>query len=579
MSPAILSTLVLGAALALFASNRVRHDLVALLALAACLLLGLVAPADVFSGFADQSVAVIVAVLIIGRAVELTGVAEAATDRLAALKAPFSLQLAVLLLVGAALSAFMNNIAALAITMPAVIGVCRAHKLPPSAGLMALSFATILGGMTTLIGTPANLILSSVRQDNLGAPFAFFQMTPVAAAVAAAGVAYICLIGWRLSPRRPGDETPKDAFAVFELGPLAADEIDPEAEAALFESLKTAKLAPLAVLRGNRVLDIAAAQPLKPRDRLLVGGAADPWAASKKLGLPMHAQRSEAEDAVTVVVVIGNGSPLVGRPLDTVRWDTNGDLTVIAAGRRAAQLRAPLSRLRFEAGDQITIHGSAERIAVYARYGRLLEVARRPMTRIEPLRAGAALSIYAAAVAASVALGVPTAFSFAAAAAVVAALGFLPPKEIYSSVDWSIIVLIGAMIPVGESFQTSGAAEFFAGQLASALGGAPIFWAAAAVVTATMIISIFLNNVATAIIMGQIAISVSAAIGVSPDALLIAVLIGASSDFLTPIGHQNNLLVMGPGGYRFADYARVGAPLALIVIFVSAKMIELGYAG
>lgn len=579
MSPATLSTIVLGITLALFASGRVRHDLVALIALAACLLLGLVAPNDAFSGFADQSVIVIAAVLILGRAVELTGVAEAVTDRLAALKAPFAIQLAIILVAGAFLSAFMNNIAALAIIIPAVVGICRAHDLPPSAGLMAASFATILGGMTTLIGTPANLILSSVRETQIGEPFAFFQMTPVAAAVAAAGVAYICAIGWWLAPRRgSGEDAVKESYATFEIGPLSANDVE-DSDEALLDSLKGAKVTPLAVLRGVRVLDLATARPLQPRDRLLVGGAVDPWEAAKKLGLPLQAQRSDAEDAVTVVAVIGYGSPLIGRAVDTIRWDTHGELVVIAGGQRAAAERQPPSRLRIEPGDQLTIHGSAEQIAIYSRYARLLEVARRATSRINPVRAAAAIGLYVAAVATSVAFGVPTAFAFAAAAIAVAAAGFLPPREIYSSVDWSVIVLIGAMIPVGHSFQTSGAAALFANELSQALTGAPIFWAAAAIVTATMLLSIFLNNVATAIIMGQIALSVAAAIGVSPDALLIAVLIGASSDFLTPIGHQNNLLVMGPGGYRFLDYSRVGAPLALLVIFVSAKMIELGHAG
>ena len=579
MTPALASSLVLVVTLALFASNRFRHDLVALMALGACLVLGLVEPANAFSGFADQSVVVIVAVLIIGRAVEITGIADAATDRLASLKAPFPIQLGAILVVAAGLSAFMNNIAALAITMPAVIGICRAHDLPPSAGLMPLAFATILGGMTTLIGTPANLILSSVREDQLGAPFAFFQMTPVGAAVAAAGVAYICIIGWRLAPRRAGEDAPKDSYVTFELGPVAQEELDEEGEAEIFESLKSAKLTPLVVLRGSRLLDLSTARPLQPRDRLLVGGAVDPWEAAKKADLPLHAQRSQAKDAATVVTVVGYGSPLIGRPADTIRWDTQGELVVVAGGRRAASLRQPLSRLRIEAGDQLSIHGSAEQMAIYSRYARLLEVARRPTARIDPVRAATALGIYAAAVGASVAFGAPTAFSFGAAAILVAALGFLPSKEIYSSVDWSIIVLIGAMIPVGQSFQTSGAAQLFAGELAILLTNAPVFWAAASIVTATMLLSIFLNNVATAIIMGQIALSVAAAIGVSPDAMLIAVLIGASSDFLTPIGHQNNMLVMGAGGYRFMDYSRMGAPLALIVIFVSAKMIELGYAG
>src|SRR5690606_30331847 len=243
LSPAALSMIVLGVALALFASNRVRHDLVALLALSACLLLGLVPPDQAFLGFGDQAVVVIAAVLIIGRAVELTGVADALTNRLALLKAPFFLQLGILLVAAAGLSAFMNNIAALAITMPAVIAICRASDLPPSAGLMPLAFATILGGMTTLIGTPANLILSSVRADQLGSPFSFFQMTPVAAAVAAAGVAYICVIGWRLAPRRvSAEEAPKPAYAVFELGPVSLDDSTEESETELFESLKASKV-------------------------------------------------------------------------------------------------------------------------------------------------------------------------------------------------------------------------------------------------------------------------------------------------------------------------------------------------
>ncbi len=580
MNPAILSTAVLLVALALFASNRVRHDLVALLALAASLMLGLVPADQAFSGFADQSVAVVAAVLIIGRAIELTGVADAVTDRLAALKAPFPLQLGLLLVAGATLSAFMNNIAALAITMPAVIGVCRAHNLPAGAGLMPLAFATILGGMTTLIGTPANLILSSLRAESIGEPFAFFQMTPVTAVVAAAGVAYICLIGWWLAPRRQSsDGEPKEHYTTFELGPLSPEELDEEAESEIVETLRSARLTLLAVLRGSRVLELARARPLQARDRLLVGGAVSPWDAAKKTGLPLHVQRSQAEDAATIVAVVGHGSPLIGRPFDTVRWDTNGELVVIGAGQRAAGLRQPLSRLRFEPGDQISIHGSAEQIAIYARYARLLEVARRANASINRTRALSATGIYAAAVVASVAWGIPTAFSFAAAAAVVAALGFLPPREIYSSVDWSVIVLIGAMIPVGQSFQDTGAALLFAELMANALGGATLFWAAAATVTATMILSIFLNNVATAIIMGQIGLSVAVAIGVPPDALLIAVLVGASSDFLTPIGHQNNLLVMGPGGYRFTDYARVGGPLALIVVFVAATMIAVLYGG
>lgn len=579
MTPAILSVIVLAVTLALFAWGKLRHDLVALVALAACLLLGLVPMDGAFAGFSDSSVIVIAAVLIIGRAVELTGVADAATDRLAALNAPFAVQLAIVCVIGAGLSAFMNNIAALAITMPAVIGICRSAGLPPGAGLMPLSFATILGGMTTLIGTPANLILSSVRESQLGAPFGFFDMTPAATAVAAIGILYICLIGWRLAPMRAGkDAAQKGAYAVFELGPFTGPDLEQRTEEERLEALKGAGAAALGIIRTGRLLELAQATPWRPGDRILASSTNDPWEVAKKAGVALDAPQSDAKDVASVFVVVGHGSPLIGRPFDTTLLDTNGEVAVIAAGARAAQMRAPLDRLRIEAGDQLTLYGSADAIATYARYARLIEVARRPIIRVDRARALLVLGAYAAAVLAAVIFGAPTALTFTAAAALVAAFGLLPYREIYSSVDWSIIVLIGAMIPVGESFQTSGAAALAANALSDMLGAATLFWAAAAIATVTMLLSIFLNNVATAIIMGQIAINVAAAIGAPPDALLIAVLIGASSDFLTPIGHQNNLLVMGPGGYRFLDYARVGLPLAILVVLTAAFMISRIYA-
>ncbi|WP_374576224.1 SLC13 family permease [Phenylobacterium sp.] len=577
MSEPLLSGIVLILTLVLFAMDRVRHDLVAVIALGACLLLGLVTPQQALVGFSDSAVVVVAAVLIIGRAIELTGVAAAATERLAALRAPFPLQLGVLLLVAAALSSFMNNIAALAITMPAVAGICRNARLPPGAGLMPLSFATILGGMTTLIGTPANLILSSVRKDQLGAAFGFFDMTVVGGAVAVVGLAYLCFVGWRLTPRRAGRATDAGGRSVFELQPPQPDGVKPVAAAKVFAALSGARAHVLAVVRHHERLKPRAVDALYSTDRVLVVSRNDPWEVAKASGCRLGAPVSNAPDAVTARIVVGHGSPLVGRPYDTIAAETDGDLRVVAAGPRAARAQGPLGALDIQPGDQLTVHGPAQRLESYIRYARLLEVERKAAVVVQPRRAALAVAIYAAAVLAAVVFGWPTALTFAAAAAALAALKFLPPQEIYSSIDWPAIVLLGAMIPVGQSFETSGAAAIVAHQLGEWLAGAPLLVAAACTTAATLILSIFLNNVATAVIMGPIAIAVSRALGAPPDALLLAVLVGASSDFLTPIGHQNNLLVMGPGGYRFADYGRVGWILSLLVVGVSATTISLVY--
>lgn len=582
MSDALLAGLVLVFALSLFAWGKVRHDLVAVCALAACLILGLTTPDLALQGLSDPAVVVVAAVLIIGRAIELTGVAAAATGRLAALRMPFPLQLSILLLAAAALSAFMNNIAALAITMPVVASVCRAARLPAAAGLMPLAFATILGGMTTLIGTPANLILSSIRREELGEPFGFFAMTPLGLTVAGMGLIYLCLIGWRLTPRRVGDEAASGGRNVFELipprpTPGGTGQVPDIDHAALFAEIKAAGAHVLAVVRRHRRIGLDRLDRLAAGDRVLVVSALDPWDLAAKVGAQLAVERSGAADAVTSWVAVAHGSPLIRRPYDTIAAETDQELKVVAAGPRAAGAPGAIGAMEIKAGDQLMLNGPAERLEPFLRYGRLLELDRQSAVVVQPRRAALALAIYAAAVIAAVAFGLPTALTFVAAAAGLAALRFLPSGEIYSSIDWPAIVLLAAMIPVGQSFQTSGAAGMVADWLGTGLGGAPLFAAAAAISVATIVLSLFLNNVATAVIMGPVAIGMGAQLGFAPDAMLLAVLIAASSDFLTPIGHQNNLLVMAPGGYRFTDYSRVGGALTVLVVLVSSGFIAMIY--
>lgn len=576
MSDAGLSALILGVTLLLFVTERVRHDLVALIALFACLSLGLVAPADAVRGFADPAVIAVAAILVVGRAVELSGVASGIARVAIPERAPFTVRLTALLAIGALLSAFMNNIAALVITMPVAAEIARAARKPPAATLMPLAFATILGGMTTLIGTPANLILSSVREDELGAPFGFFDMTPVGCAVALMGLAYLVLIGWRLLPIRQSiDRTSRPPWRVYEL--TFPDGASPETLRTMLPRLRASSTRLLALHRDDARLDARADLDLLAGDRLLVVSRNNQWITAERTGLHSPEDSASGRDWITARVAVAHGSVLIGEGHEAVGTHSGGKLGVVAVGPRAARQKVPLASMRIEAGDQLFLRGRAADLAPFLARGRLLEIDRLDPVPVAPRAAAATVATFACAVLAIVLGGLSPALAFLGAAGLLALLRLVPADEVYRSIDWSVVVLLAAMIPVGQSFDASGAAGIAASAIGTALAGMPLVIVLAALCALTLLLSIFLNNVATAIIMGPLAIDAAHLLGVPADAALLAVLIGASSDFLTPIGHQNNLLVMGPGGYRFTDYARMGGLLVLIVVATAAGVLALAY--
>jgi len=572
MSPAITSALILAGALVLFVSERVRHDLVAVLALLACIATGLTPVSEAFAGLSDPAVIAVAAVLVVGRAVELSGIAGRIAQATIPARAPFHLRLSMLLVVAAALSAFMNNIAALVITMPVAAEVARAGRRPPAATLMPLAFATILGGMTTLIGTPANLILSSVREERLGAPFGFFTMAPVGVAVAVVGLAYLAQLGWRLLPIRRAAHRERSApWRVFELTVPAARELD-----GLAASLRAVQARIVAVLRDGASLDPRPAA-LEAGDRVLTLARRNQWTVARRAGLASAFGDLDVPGVVTAQVVVANGSFLVGLSHEAVRIRSGGRVAVVAVGPAIARARQPLASARLAVGDQLFVRGPADAIAAFAREARLLEIDRLDIVPLASRRAALTLGIFALAIASIVIAGVSPALAFFAAAVCAAMLRLLPAKEVYTSIDWSVVVLLAAMLPVGRSFETSGAAAMAADLLGHGLAGWPLPVVLGALCALTMLLSIFLNNVATAVIMGPLAIDAARLLGINADGALLAVLIGASSDFLTPIGHQNNLLVMGPGGYRFTDYGRMGAPLVVLVVGTAALVLSALY--
>lgn len=575
MTHALLSSIILGGALLLFVSEKVRHDLVALTALFACLATGLTTPAKAFAGFADPAVIAVAAILVVGRAIELSGIAAGIARVAIPAKAGFTVRLSALLIVAALLSAFMNNIAALVITMPIAAEIARDAKRPPGSTLMPVAFATILGGMTTLIGTPANLILSSVREDELGSPFGFFDMTPVGLSVAVVGLGYLAVMGWRLLPvRGSAERAGKPPWRVYELlfsSPL------PVPIPSIKRVLRAGSARLLAVFSQSEPLSTDARSDVMAGDRLLVLSRQNQWVTAEKTGLSAVQGHASVPGLATARTVVAHGSFLIGLGPDAVQNRSEDQVTVVAVGPNTARGKAPLSLLHFQAGDQLYLRGRSADLASFIPKARLLEVDRLDQAPIARRGAIGTLGLFALAILAIVVGHVPPAIAFLVAATVLAAARLIPAEETYRSIDWSVIVLLAAMIPVGRSFEESGAAAIAAHYLGDALAGLPLFAVLAAICAVALLLSIFLNNVATAIIMGPLAIDLARRLGVHPDAALLAVLIGVSADFLTPIGHQNNMLVMAPGGYRFTDYARMGAILVALVVVISAAALTLLY--
>ena len=574
MSDAFLSSAIMLLALVLFVSDRIRPDAVALIVLLLAWVTGLVTLEEALAGFGAPAVLIVAAVLVVGRAVEYTGAAQAMTGIFVPKVRFASIRIGGVLLMGALLSAFMNNIAALAITMPIALNVARDHKLPAGAVLMPLAFATILGGMTTLIGTPANLIISSVREDRVGAPFGMFDMTPVGGAVAVAGLIYLVVFGWRLAPRRDGagDVTGKRVL-VFELAlPMAAAQGRLRVDG-LRRSLRAAGAALLAVIRDGDRARLKPDAMLYPDDRVLVMSRDYPPEIAAKAGLIAELE-PEPPGSVTAHVSVVHGSSLIGQDYGAIEARTDGAVTFVAGGPRPARLRRPLATNLIEAGDQLFLRGEPEAMARLIRRARLLEIGRQAA----PVRAGRSaalvLGIYAAAVLLSAAFGVAVTAAFIAAALAICLLRLIPAEEAYRAIDIPVLILLAGMIPLGRAFDEAGGSDGIAEALGWLLSGSPLFVTLAVICGASMLLSIFLNNVATALVMAQVGIEAATRLGINPDAALLAVLIGSSCDFLTPIGHQNNMLVMRPGNYRFRDYPKVGAPLSVIAVFVTAYVLS-----
>ncbi|MDY0295726.1 MAG: SLC13 family permease [Acidobacteriota bacterium] len=576
--------LTLLAVLGLFSWGRIRHDFVALIALLFLTVTGIISPDEAFNGFGHPAVITVAAVLVIGKALEFSGLIDLLGKWVLKTGRNLILQILILSLLVALASAFMNNVGALAIMMPIAIHLARKSGNPPSLILMPIAFASLLGGMTTLIGTPPNIIIATFRAGEVGTAFGMFDFTPVGALICLAGIAFITLAGWRLLPRRSSGKSAEKAFDIedyiTEVKVTGNSRISGKTIAEL-KQVSDADFQILGLIRkGKRIHAPDSEEILRNNDIILLESDTESLkefledTGIELVGSKKFRKDAAGSDKIAVVeAVVMADSTLIGRTAADLRLRSRYGINLLAVSRREKRIRRRLDHVVFSTGDVLLLQGREHLLDDTITTMGCLPLAGRSLRIGYQTRIPLSLAIFFFAIVLVVGdfLPVQTAFTLAALAMVLS--GVLPVKSVYSSIDWPVIVLLGAMIPVGNALETSGGAGLIAANLLQLADSLPSWAMLAILLLATMFLSDIINNAATVVLMAPIALSVAGGMGVSPDPFLMAVAIGGSCAFLTPIGHQSNTLVMGPGGYRFSDYWRMGLPLEIIILMIAVPAI------
>ncbi len=577
---------ILAATLVLFVWGRWRYDLVAVAALLLVFIAGLVPAEQVFLGFGHPAVVTVAAVLVLSRGLLNAGVVDSLSRSLAQVGPRPMLQVATLTGIVVLCSGFMNNVGALALMMPVAVWMSRQSGRSPSLLLMPLAFGSLIGGLITLIGTPPNIIIALFRAETGAPAFGMFDFTPVGLGVAAAGLVFISLVGWRLTPRREAQSAPDE---LFEIEDYISEVIVPEGAKTVGRTIfhltsameKKTEATVVGLIRDER--HIAAPgwyEVIQAGDILMVEATPeDLKALIDGMGLALAECKGDckeilgSEEIRLMEAVITADSPLPGTTAASLHLRRNFGVNLLAIARRGRRLERRLGETEFFIGDILLLQGSEEALQTTLKTFKCLPLAERGLRIGQPRQVFLALGIFGAAMALSALNLLPVQVAFIAAAVIMVVTGLVPLGDIYESIDWPIIVLLGAMFPLGHALESTGGAKLIAAQLLLLSGHFPPMATLAVLLVGTMLLSNVVNNAAAAVLMAPIAITLANGMAVSVDPLLMAVAVGSSCAFLTPVGHQSNALVMAPGGYRFGDYWRLGLPLSILVAVVAVPLI------
>ncbi|MEK1932809.1 MAG: SLC13 family permease [Pararhizobium sp.] len=580
-----LSFLILALLMAAFIWGRYRYDVVAAAALLMSITVGIVPAREAFSGFADDIVIIVGSALVVSAAISRSGIMDIALRRLSPEKRGPRTQLIMLVIIVAMLSAFIKNIGALAIMIPVAIQMARKSRVSPSRFLMPMSFASLLGGLLTQIGTSPNIIVSRVREEITGQPFTMFDYTPVGAAVAVTGIIFLAM-SYRLLPERVREKTSMDEAVkiknytteakVAANSPAVGQSISWLQRPAGGDAMVTTIIGDTG-LKRTPLPDTV----LKAGDLLILEGehdALDKIVSEGKLQLSDRThEKNRRKDISSVEAIVGEHSRLVGLSAKDLSLFENTGLNLLAVSRRDRRFTERLGEIKIRNGDVLVLQGDLQQLPNLLREWGCLPLVERDLKLGSARNGLVPVLILVAAMGATAFAGIPVATVFFAAAFFMVISGSMPLRDLYSHIDAPILIMLAALIPISDSLRTTGTTDVIAALLSRTAEMLPPYGALTLILMAAMAVTPFLNNAATVLVMAPIAATFAEKLGFQPDAFLMAVAIGAGCDFLTPIGHQCNTLVMGPGGYRFGDYARLGLPLSIIVLMVSVPMLLLAW--
>ncbi len=578
---------VLLVALVMFITGRVRYDIVALGALLVLTVLRIIPAADAYRGFGHPAIVTVGAVLVLSKVLENSGVIDVMERWYSRISQRLTIQVMSLSGLVAVLSAFMNNVGALSLLMPLAIRAANTARRPYSPYLMPLSFASLLGGLTTLVGTPPNIIISTFRQEEVGDAFRMFDFTPVGAAVAVCGVAFISLVGWRLIPSRRPQTSLSDAIDIS--GYIVEVRVTRDSRfvgkfVRDLEELVSEDVAIVGLIRGETGYGAPSSYQIIDVDDVFIVEVApeDLRTFMTQTGFALEifrdlrsdmVQTVEAEDVKLLEAVVMRNGLADGNTVRDLHMHTAFGVNLLGISRRGIRLVPRLNRVVLQVGDVLLLQGRTEVVQAALPQLGLLPLAQRELGVGQQRRLLIPITTFAAALLLTIFGIVPIHISLPSAVVVLLVSRFLSLQAAYQAVNWPIIILLGAMIPVGEALETTGGALRIASLVADLGESLPPWTMVAVVLVITMLLSDWINNATAVILMAPVGLGVAAAIGAAADPFLMAVAIGGSSAFLSPIGHQSNTIVMGPGGYHFGDYWRMGLPLDIIIIAVSTPLI------
>ncbi len=574
--------LILLASIILFASERIRVDVVAMMVLLTLLFTGILTPEEAFSGFSSPAVITVWAIYIVSAGLMITGVADAIGQRILRVSgfAEWRLVAVIMVTVGV-MSAFMNNIGATAVLLPAVVAIGRKARIPASKLLIPLAFGSLLGGITTLIGTPPNLLVSNALAAAGYEPFSLFDYTPMGLIIMSTSIVYMVVFGRHLLPNRNDDNTDngdglvteyhlRDYLTELQVLPNSSLVGKTLVETHLGESYG---LTIVGIIRDGEVrVGFMPNTHIMVGDLLLARGSIEKILASdRELGVAIdaHSRLSETDlsspEATVSELVVSQKASFIDRTLEEIDFRRRFNLTVLAIWRQEAPIVDRISQVRLKLGDTLLVHGRREQIASMQLNPSFLVLGSVPLEQRRRSKAQAAIMIFLLMIG-LVAIGEVQISSAAVLAAILMVLvGCLKMDEAYRSIEWQSVFLIAGMLPMGIAMAKTGTAQYLSDQIIDLVGGYGPWAIMIGLFVLTTVITEFMSNAAAAVLVAPIAISAAAQIGVAPYAFVMGVGIAASNSFLFPIGHQASVLVYGPGNYRFFDYTKVGLPLTLII--------------